>query len=541
MADPSTSPPLTRQSVIEAHGLIRHLVHRTPTLANVTLTALASTPRADLRDTAWEYVAGRGTGEEGKGERERERRRPASPTIRLWFKCENLQRVGAFKARGAFHAVERLRRESGWEEGGGRERGVVTHSSGNHAQALALAARECGIPAHIVMPTISTPSKIAATKGYGAHVVFSGSTSTEREAACMRVIEQTGARLVPPYDHPDIVLGQGTVGLELQEDAAALIHAAAASGDAGHHRRHSSDERAEELPERVIRAASTGGRVAATTTTTTTGGGGGKGKGLDAILAPCGGGGLLSGVALSCEGTGIRVFGCEPWFEGADDAKRGFESGRRVESVSSLTVADGLRTPLGRVPWSVIYERRLASGFFSVSEAEIRDALRLILERLKLVVEPSAAVPLAVALYNEDFRALVEREAGAAGWDVGVVLSGGNVSLEALGRLFAEDEEETGAGETIPKDVCLSNQLDDEVPAEPAREAQGRLLRAARHGLGEHGGDGAEDEHAAEPEQKVGGRGDRPAHAALRRPAEPRQGSRNSILKVVAAPAAQQP
>ncbi|RYP79455.1 hypothetical protein DL769_002964 [Monosporascus sp. CRB-8-3] len=456
MADPSTSPPLTRQSVVEAHGLIRHLVHRTPTLANATLTALASTPRADLRGTPWEYAAsttaGRGTGEDaGEGEGKgagagKEKRRPANPTIRLWFKCENLQRVGAFKARGAFHAVKRLRREPGWEEGGGRERGVVTHSSGNHAQALALAARESGIPAHIVMPTISTPSKIAATKGYGAHVVFSGSTSTEREAACMRVIEQTGARLVPPYDHPDIVLGQGTLGLELQEDAAALIHAAAASGDPSHHhRRHGSDERAERLPERVIRAPSTVGRVAATTE------GGGKEKkkkGLDAILAPCGGGGMLSGVALSCEGTGIRVFGCEPSFEGADDAKRGFESGRRVESVRSRTVADGLRTPLGRVPWGVIYERRLVSGFFSVGEAEIRDALRLLLERLKLVVEPSAAVPLAVALYNEDFRALVEREAGAAGWDVGVVLSGGNVSLEALGRLFAEDEEGTKARET---------------------------------------------------------------------------------------------
>ncbi|RYP56623.1 hypothetical protein DL771_011744 [Monosporascus sp. 5C6A] len=430
------------RSVIEAHGLIRHLVHRTPTLANATLTALASTPRTDLRGTPWEYATTSTTTGQGAGAGEK--RRPASPTIRLWFKCENLQRVGAFKARGAFHAVERLRREPGWEAGGGRERGVVTHSSGNHAQALALAARESGIPAHIVMPTVSTPSKIAATKGYGAHVVFSGSTSTEREAACMRVIEQTGARLVPPYDHPDIVLGQGTLGLELQEDAAALIHAAAASDDASH-RHHGSDERAERLPERVIRAPSTVGRVAATTE-----GGGEKKKkrGLDAILAPCGGGGMLSGVALSCEGTGIRVFGCEPWFEGADDAKRGFESGQRVESVRSLTIADGLRTPLGRVPWGVIYERRLVSGFFSVGEAEIRDALRLLLERLKLVVEPSAAVPLAVALYNEDFRALVEREAGADGWDVGVVLSGGNVSLEALGRLFAEDEQKTEARET---------------------------------------------------------------------------------------------
>lgn len=148
---------------------------------------------------------------------------------------------------------------------------------------------------------------------------------------------------------------------------------------------------------------------------------------------------MLSGVALSCEGTGIRVFGTEPSFQGADDAKRGYESGVRVESVSTLTVADGLRTPVGKVPWSVIYERRLVSGFYSVGEDDIKRALRLAYERLKVVIEPSSAVPLAVALYNEDFRAMVEREAGGEGWDLGIVFSGGNVSLEALGKLFAEE------------------------------------------------------------------------------------------------------
>lgn len=150
---------------------------------------------------------------------------------------------------------------------------------------------------------------------------------------------------------------------------------------------------------------------------------------------------MLSGVALSCEGTGICVFGAEPSFQGADDAKRGYESGVRVESVSSLTVADGLRTPVGRVPWSVIYERRLVAGFYSVADADVVRAMRLAYERLKVVVEPSAAVPLAVALYDEDFRAMVEREAGEEGWDVGIVFSGGNVSLEALGKLFAAEEE----------------------------------------------------------------------------------------------------
>ncbi|KAI1123739.1 tryptophan synthase beta subunit-like PLP-dependent enzyme [Nemania abortiva] len=413
MADPSTSPPLTRASVFEARELIKGFVHHTPTLTNATLNRLASTPRSEV---------------EGAGEG----RKPARPTIRLYFKCENLQRIGAFKIRGAFHAIERLKMEPGWEEGGGRERGVVTHSSGNHAQALALAARTNGIPAHIVMPSISAKPKIAATKGYGANVVFSGSTSVEREAVVEKVIAQTGARLVPPYDHPDIVLGQGTLGLELQEDARDII--AAAVNTNAKSSPSQSENHGTVLPAEVgFRAPITTPRLPERKKSH---------PGLDAILAPCGGGGMLSGVALSCEGTGIRVFGCEPWFEGADDAKRGYESGRRVEAVSTLTVADGLRTPVGVVPWDIIYTRRLVAGFYSVSEDEIVAALRLIYERFKMVVEPSSAVPLAVALYNEDFRAMVEREAGEEGWDVGIVVSGGNVSLEALGRLFAPKDEE---------------------------------------------------------------------------------------------------
>lgn len=259
------------------------------------------------------------------------------------------------------------------------------------------------------MPTISAPPKIAATKGYGAKVVFSGSTSTEREAAAERVIAETGARLVPPYDHADIVLGQGTMGLELQEDAASLIA----------------------QPRNPYGGKDLFGSQVDKTA------GSGK-KGLDAIMTPCGGGGMLSGVALSCEGTGIRVFGAEPWFEGADDAKRGYESGKRIESVKTSTIADGLRTPLGKVPWSIIYERKLVSGFFNVSEQEIKDALRLVYERFKLVIEPSAAVPLAVALFNEDFRSMVEREADEEGWDLGIVFSGGNVNVDALGTLFGQ-------------------------------------------------------------------------------------------------------
>lgn len=260
------------------------------------------------------------------------------------------------------------------------------------------------------MPTISIPQKIAATRGYGANVIFSGSTSVEREAVAAKVINETGARLVPPYDHPDIMLGQGTMGLELQEQVASMMQGGEGSG---------------------FRAEVTGRDNEVKN-------GGRERKGLDAVMTPCGGGGMLSGVALSCEGTGIRVFGAEPMFQGADDGKRGYEAGERVPTVSSLTVADGLRTPVGKFPWSVIFERRLVSGMFSVSEEEIKEAMRLVFERFKMVVEPSGCVPLAVALFDEEFRGMVEREAGEEGWDLGLVFSGGNVGVDAVGRLFAE-------------------------------------------------------------------------------------------------------
>ncbi|KAH6610053.1 hypothetical protein Trco_000073 [Trichoderma cornu-damae] len=396
MAALSTTLPLTRDSVVSAHKVVKQHVHRTPVVTNQTLSELASTPR-----TAEELEATRFAG-----------KTPAKPVLRLWFKCENLQRIGAFKVRGAFYALHRLAQEPGWLEGGGKEKGVVTHSSGNHAQALALAARESGVTAHIVMPEISIPAKINATRGYGANVVFSGSTSVEREAVTERVVAETGARLVPPYDHPDIMLGQGTLGLEFQDQVESSL--ASSVNSAGQSLRG------------VYAAAATKTR--------------GSRQGLDAIIAPCGGGGMLSGVALSCEGTGIRVFGAEPSYQGADDAKRGYEAGELIPTVSSLTVADGLRTPVGRHPWGVIYERRLVSGMFSVTEDEILKAMRLVYERMKLVVEPSACVPLAVALFDEDFRSLVEREAGEEGWDLGLVFSGGNVAVGSLGAMLAGQE-----------------------------------------------------------------------------------------------------
>ncbi|KAI1332909.1 tryptophan synthase beta subunit-like PLP-dependent enzyme [Xylariaceae sp. FL0255] len=419
MADPSTSLSLTRASVIEAHKLIKAHVHRTPTLTNATLNRLASTPRT--------Y---KGDGTEG-------RKKAASPKIRLYFKCENLQRIGAFKIRGAFHAIERLSRDEEWVKAGGRERGVVTHSSGNHAQALALAAREYGIPAHIVMPKISAAPKIAATKGYGAHVIFSGSTSVEREAVVEEVIKETGARLVPPYDHPDIMLGQGTLGLELMEDAGGLIAAFTENDGEG----NKGDGEVGSGSEAKFNFTAPTTRPSSSIPSHKRPGSGGTGKpALDAILAPCGGGGMLSGVALSAEGTGTRIFGCEPSFQGADDAKRGYESGSRIPAVSSLTVADGLRTPVGIYPWGIIYERKLVKGFYSVTDEQIIAAMKLMFERFKMVVEPSGAVSLAVALFNEEFRSVVEKEGGEDGWDVGLVVSGGNVSLEALGELFKVKE-----------------------------------------------------------------------------------------------------
>ncbi|KAH5299625.1 hypothetical protein HBI12_198070 [Parastagonospora nodorum] len=384
MSQNTSSRPLTRASVIGAHEIIKPHIHRTPILTNTTLSTLASTPQAPeaLENTQW---AGQ---------------TPANPTIRLFFKAENFQRIGAFKVRGAFHAVGRLIEELGVEEV--RRRGVVTHSSGNHAQALSLAARTFSIPAHIVMPTISTPSKIAGTQAQKAHVHFSGSTSVEREAVVAEVQRKTGAILVPPYDHPDIMLGQGTMGIEIEKEVEELLAADAELGR--------------------------------------------KGKaGLDAVIAPCGGGGMLSGISIALEPTSIRVFGAEPSFEGGDDARRGVEAGERVTSVKTLTIADGLRTPLGEHTWKIVSDKKYVEGLYAVTEQNIKDAMKLVLERMKCFVEPSAVVGLATILYNEDFRKMVEKEAGDEGWNIGVVFSGGNTTIEAITKIFASDVTEKQA------------------------------------------------------------------------------------------------
>ncbi len=273
------------------------------------------------------------------------------------------------------------------------------------------------------MPTISTPSKIAATQGYGAEVIFSGSTSQEREAVVEDVIKRTGAVLVPPYDHPNIILGQGTMALELEEqvkemvgkDTTLSVHHHAKSAANGHMNGNT--------------AADSHGVSSHP-----------KPGHLDAVIAPLGGGGMLSGVATALYGTGTNVFGAEPSFEGADDGRRGLAANKRIETVKTLTIADGLRTPVGELTWTVISDRSKVRGLYAVTEEQILKAMRLVLERMKVFVEPSAVVGLAVCLYDEEFRALVEKEGGGEGWDVGVVLSGGNTTVEAIGKMYDVSE-----------------------------------------------------------------------------------------------------
>nr|KMM71080.1 pyridoxal-5'-phosphate-dependent enzyme [Coccidioides posadasii RMSCC 3488] len=280
MTDQSHLLPLSATNIQAAHAVIRPHVHTTPVLTCRTLNRLASTPQSadSLRGTPFEG------------------RTPASPKINLFFKCENLQKIGAFKARGAFYALLRLCDCLGVEE------------------AVALAAATLQIPAYIVMPRISTPSKIAGTQSHGAKVIFSGSTSQEREEVVKHVIDDTGAILVPPYDHPDIILGQGTVGLELEQQVKELVQ-----NNPG-------------LSVHVDVA--------------------GKNAMLDAVITPLGGGGLNSGVATwfssaeKSESSGkTLVFGAEPSYQGADDCCRSLAAGALITSVSSLTIADGLRTP----------------------------------------------------------------------------------------------------------------------------------------------------------------------------------------------------
>jgi threonine dehydratase len=275
---------------------------------------------------------------------------------RLFLKCENLQKVGAFKARGATNAVLSLSDDEA-------ARGVATHSSGNHAQALALAARRRGIPAWIVMPTTAPAVKRAAVAGYGAVIVPCEPTLAAREQTLREVVDRTGAAFVPPYDDERIIAGQGTAALELAADA----------------------------------------------------------PGLDRVLCPVGGGGLLAGTAVALSGCApaVKVVGCEP--DGADDTARSFAAGRRLPAVDPRSVCDGLLTSVGERNFPLI--ARLVAGIWTVPDQAVIAAMRLLFERAKLVVEPSGAIGLAAALAHRD---------ELAGARVGIILSGGNVDLDRL-------------------------------------------------------------------------------------------------------------
>jgi threonine dehydratase len=281
---------------------------------------------------------------------------------RVFFKCENFQRGGAFKFRGAYNAVSLLSHEE-------RARGVLTFSSGNHAQAIALTGRLLGVKVVVVMPMDAPAAKIEGTRGYGAEVILYDRAGRPREEIADELQRERGMALIPPYDHADVVAGQGTAALELMEETGPL----------------------------------------------------------DALLVPCGGGGLLSGSALAAGwfAPECRVIGVEP--ELADDATRSFRTGELATVHNPPTVADGLRTPsLGRITFPLV--RAHVSEMRTVSEAGIADAMRFLWTRAKLVVEPSGAVSLA---------ALLAAGGEFNGRRVGIVLSGGNVDVPAACALLA--------------------------------------------------------------------------------------------------------
>lgn len=268
------------------------------------------------------------------------------------------------------------------------------------------------------MPTISTPSKIAGTQSYTDTVYFSGSTSHEREEVVRQVIKDTGAILVPPYDHPDIMLGQGTAAYEMDEQYCKLRNAGESSISSSQGGKKDSSDQDK-----------------------------GKGKGLRVVITPVGGGGLLSGTTVYfSDRPDTYVFGAEPSFEGGNDAQIGLSSNppKRIETVKTLTIADGLRTPLGLNPWKIFTsgsdaKPKYLEGVYSVSEEQIKETMRLVLERMKVFVEPSAVVGLAVILYDPDFRRWAyekQKAEGGGAWDVGVVFSGGNTTVEAIVGLF---------------------------------------------------------------------------------------------------------
>ncbi|WP_212523864.1 beta-hydroxyaspartate dehydratase BhcB [Actibacterium sp. MT2.3-13A] len=318
MKDTSTMYIPTLADMLIAHERIKPYIHRTPVLTSTYLNEL--------------------TGAE------------------LFFKCENFQKAGAFKVRGASNAVFGLDEETA-------SKGVATHSSGNHALSLAYAAGRRGIPCHVVMPRTAPQAKKDAVRGYGGIITECEPSTSSREAVFAEVQAETGAEFVHPYNDPRVIAGQGTCSKELMEQV----------------------------------------------------------EGLDAVVAPIGGGGMVSGTCLTLSNLAphVEIYAAEP--EQADDAYRSFKAGHIIADDAPQTVADGLKVPLKELTWHFVSNH--VTDILTASDPEIVDAMKLTWQRMKTVMEPSSAVPLATILKNKD---------KFAGKRVGVIVTGGNVDLDKL-------------------------------------------------------------------------------------------------------------
>jgi threonine dehydratase len=321
------------KNVKHAEKVVSHVINRTPVMTSRTLDSLSGAKRVIV-------------------------------------KCENFQRTGSFKFRGAWNCISHIPSQE-------RERGIIAHSSGNFAQAVALVAKILHIKATIVMPNNATPSKIAATRGYGAEVVLCGNEPGDRDNLAAELIEKNGYRLIHPFDDYNVIFGAGTTAYEFISNY----------------------------------------------------------RTLDLLLVPVGGGGLISGCSIAAKGLSprIKIIGVEP--KNADDTFRSFQLGRRVPVENPNTIADGLRTSVGEKTFPIIQD--FVDDIITVTEEQIIEAMKFYWERMKLVVEPSGAVPLAGLLYGAIEPSLIKRK------KIGLIISGGNIDLTDFFSLLKQKHTKT--------------------------------------------------------------------------------------------------